>query len=388
MQSFTFYNPTKIYFGENQLESLVEELKQVGPVVCLTYGTGSIKKSGLYDKIRILLENEKKTIVELSNITPNPRHTKVEEGIALCRKHNVDFLLAVGGGSVVDCTKLISAGMFVEGDFWHRLVIKKESIEKALPIGVVLTMAATGSEMNNCGVISNLDQKLKRSYSHDLLFPKFSILDPTITYTLPKKQMINGAIDTLSHIFESYFSNPNESNVSDDIAEALMKNVMHNITIALENPYDYNARSNLMWDSTLALNGLIEVSKDGDWMGHQLQHVLSAYYDIAHGEGLAIVHPEYLKKVCVKYPEKFVRFACNVFNVSKENKRDAEIALEGIDLLQQFFKKIGAKTTLKEVGIDSTLIPEMSKTVRRLTTSYGVLTVEEIEEIYHSCQPL
>lgn len=387
MTSFSFYNPVKIYFGEDALSNLTPELEKVGKNILLTYGGGSIKRNGIYDKVVSVLKEAGKSIFELGGIMPNPRTEKVQEGIEICKKEKIDFILAVGGGSVIDCTKFISAGTKLSGDFWQRLFIQQEPITDALPFGVILTMAATGSEMNTGGVITNWDENLKLSYGHPLLYPKFSVLDPTYTYTMPKMQMIYGCVDILSHIFEVYFSAPDESNVSDDLAEALIKNVMVNLDAALLNPKDYTARSNIMWDSTLALNGLIGLSKEQDWMAHQIEHALSAFYDIPHGAGLAIVHPAYLKYICQnqKTLKKFVRFAKNIWHIEETGKNSGQIALEGIEKTREYFKRISAPITLKEVGIPAEAIDRIVEKINPFPTSYADLTNKDLKNILLSC---
>lgn len=386
MNSFVFHNPTKVFFGENCLKNLPKALADYGPTVLLTYGGGSIKKNGIYDAVLSALKAAGKTVIELSGIMSNPRTEKVYEGIDLCKEHEVDLILAVGGGSVLDCSKAIAAGALLEeGDFWDLYYVKHQVVTKALPLGTVLTMSATGSEMNGNTVISNWEDQRKLGGFGPALYPRFSFLDPTFTYTMPKEQLIYGIVDMLSHLMESYFSTPDEANVSDDLIEAIFKSIMANAAVALENPTDYVARSNIMWNATLALNGLTGLGKTGDWMTHQLEHSLSAFYDIPHGAGLAIVHPMLLKYVHKEHLPRFVRFAKNVWNLSGEGKSEEELALEGILALRNYFKSIGAPITLKEVGIPEEALPAIAEKCSRHKTSYSELSTEDILAIYKTC---
>lgn len=385
MKTFSFYNPVKIYFGKNTITNLRQEIEKCGENILITYGRGSIKKNGIYDTVLQILKDANKTVFELGGIMPNPRTEKVYEGISICKKYNIDFVLAVGGGSVIDCTKAIVAGAKMNDDFWQTLFIERQSLTDALPFGTVLTMAATGSEMNSGGVITNWAENLKIGYNNPLLYPKFSILDPVYTYTLPKDQMVFGCVDILSHLFELYFSTPDESNVSDSIAEALMKSVIENLNAALVDPKDYNARGNLLWASSLALNGVARVGKTEDWMGHQIEHALSAFYDIPHGAGLAIVHPAYLKYIYKNKLEKFARFAENIWQIDTDGRTLEDKARIGIEKIITYFKGIGAPTTLKEVGIPVDAIDKIIEKVNIFPTSYASLTREDVKQILLDC---
>lgn len=386
MNSFEFCNPTHIIFGENAINKLATSISKFGPNVLLAYGGGSIKKNGIYNDVIEQLEKAEKTIFELSGIMSNPRTSKVDEGIAICKKHNIDFILAVGGGSTIDCCKAIAAATLLPEDvnYWDFLFVKRQPSPKAIPLGTVLTMAATGSEMNCGAVISNWDIQKKLSMRSPNVFPQFSILDPTYTYTLPKQQMVYGIVDMISHLLESYFSTPDTPNVTDDLIESLLKTIIKNAEIALINQENYIARSNLMWSATLALNGLTTLGKKMDWMTHQIEHALSAYYDIPHGAGLAICHPMLLKYIYKNHLPRFVQFAKNVWNISKENKTDDEIALEGIVALRQFFHKIGAPITLAEVEIPEDKLEEIANSANIFPTLYHNFTAEDILLIYRS----
>lgn len=388
MKEFQFYNPVKIYFGVGAIENLKQELPGMGQKILLTYGGGSIQRNGIYDTIVRLLTDAGKKVYELPGIMANPRTTKVDEGVRICREKGIDFILAVGGGSVIDCSKAIATvAKLPEGyDYWENLFVRKEKTEEAIPLGCVLTIPATGSEMNMDCVITNWQKQLKYSYSSVHQYPKFSILDPEYTYTLPKEQMLYGAVDTLSHIFEIYFSTPDESNVSDDVAEALIKNVIVNLNRALENPQDAVARSNLMWDSTMALNGIIEVGKDEDWMAHKIEHALSAFYDIPHGAGLAVCQVPYLDYICEEAPEKFARYAVRIMGCDPIGKTDIELAHEGLAKTKEYFRRIGAPVTLQEVGIPEEAIPAIAAKTLLILGSYKRLQTEDVEEILRNCR--
>lgn len=385
MTNFTFHNPTKIYFGKHSICNLSGALLPYGKKVLLVYGGGSIKKNGIYKDVVSELRDAGKTIFELPEVMPNPRVEKVHDGIRLCKMHDIDFVLAVGGGSVIDCAKFIAAGAKLERDFWQTLFIERQTITDALPIGSVLTNAATGSEMDNGGVITNWQHNIKTSYGHPLLQPKFGILDPIYTYSLPKNQMIYGAIDILSHVFEVYFSAPDDNNLSDDFSEAIIKNVIANLNIALKDPTNYSSRANLMWCSSMAINGLIGLSKDQDWQTHQIEHALSAFYDIPHGAGLSIVHPNYLKYTYKFAPDKFARFARNIWGIDPIGKSEEQVALEGIEHTQAYFKKIGAPTTLAEVNIPSESIKKIAATINSGGGAYHKLTDKDIINILNLC---
>lgn len=385
MRDFTFHNPTKIIFGKNSISKLGKELKPYQRIL-LTYGGGSIKANGIYDTVINILREEGKDVVELSGIMPNPRKEKVYEGIELCKDNDIDFILAVGGGSVIDASKLMASGAKTDRDFWQAFVLNNEEVYAALPLGSVLTLPGTGSEMNTGGVITDWENRKKIGFLSPKQFPQFSILDPTYTFTLPREQMIYGMVDALSHIFEQYFSLPDEANVSDDLAEALMKGIIKNLDVALVDPLDYNARSNMMWLASLALNGLIRQGKDGDWLTHQIEHALSAFYDIPHGAGLAIVHPNYHKYIYEKAPAKFARYAQNVWGIDPAGKSELELAAAGIARTREYFHAIGAPVTLQEVNIPAESIDEIAETVNVYKTSYGgELTTQDVKNILRMC---
>ena len=387
MKSFTYYNPTKIVFGKDCVkESLVAELSNYGTRVLLTYGGGSIKKNGIYHAVKEALEQAGKEVFELSGIMSNPRTTKVREGIALCKEHNIDFILAVGGGSVIDCTKFIAGGAKLADtvDFWQTFFLDHQPVTEALPFGVVLTMAATGSEMNNGGVITDWETQKKLSAYGPVLFPQFSMLDPTYTYTLPREQVAYGIVDMLSHLLEQYVSTPDDDNVTDSAIEGIFKNIVRNGRKSMENLEDYEARSNIMWGATLALNRSLGLGKDQDWITHALEHALSAFYDIPHGAGLAIMHPAYLRWILPKATARLMRFAKEVWDIEQGTLSDADYALAGIEALETYFKEIGAPSTLEEVGIPKESLPHIANSCVRYPTAYSNLTAEDALAIYES----
>lgn len=362
MNEFEFFNPTKIIFGENAIDKLASQIKEYQNIL-LAYGGGSIKKNGIYDSVIEILTKENKNIFELNGIMPNPRKEKVYEGIDICKTEHIDFILAVGGGSVIDCAKAIAIGAKTEKDFWKAFYMDWEECKDGIPLGTILTLSATGTEMDAGSVITDWENHIKTNYSTEYMYPKFSILDPTYTYSLPKEQTIYGSIDILAHVFEQYFSIPDESNLSDNLSEAIIKTVIDNLEVAIENPNDYKARANLMWCSTMALNGIIGLGKEQDWNSHQIEHALSAIYDIAHGAGLAIIFPNWMKHVYKKAIGKFKRYAIAIWNVDVTNKTDEEIALEGIEKTKEYFSKIGAPVTLREVNISKEEIEKIVEAV-------------------------
>ena len=360
MKNFNFTAPTKILFGKNKVNELAGEIKQYGQKVLFAYGGGSIKRSGLYEKVIGQFNIAGVEYFELSGIKPNPRIESVEEGIKICRENNVDFILAVGGGSVIDCCKVIAAGTPYNGDPWD-FMLRKASVEDPLPLGTILTLAATGSEMNGNAVISRDDIQEKRAMGHDSLRPKFSILDPTLTFTVDKWHTAAGTVDIMSHIFEQYFTPDKGTFLQDSIAEGILRTCVKYGPVAVNKPDDYEARANLMWASSLALNGLTVTGKMfGDWATHAIEHELSAIYDLTHGAGLAILTPVWLEYVLDKMrAPKIAQMARNVFNVHDED--DTKAALEGINAVKRFFSGLGMPVKLSEVGINDEYFDRMAK---------------------------
>lgn len=363
LHDFTFCHPTKIYFGKKSLENLPAELANYGKNILLVYGKNSIKKYGLYDRIMEMLRAAGKNVVELSGINSNPRYTQLLEGARLVRENNVDLILAVGGGSVIDCSKGISAAAYCEGDPWERYYVNQEPVtNKVVPVASVLTMAGTASEMNSGSVITNEEQKLKlgRVYDLEMMSPRFSILNPEYTYTVPKIQMISGIADVFSHLMEQYFGGEDDC-TSDYLLEGVMLSLINASRKALVNPEDYEARSNIMWCATMGLNKILALSKEQDWEVHMIEHQLGAYTDCPHGVGLAIISPAYYRYIYTYGLPKFVRYAQNVWKVDGTGMTDEDIALEGIRRLESFFRELGIPATLREVGATEEMLPLIAK---------------------------
>ncbi len=380
--NFTYHNPTKLYFGENSLEYLNDELKNYGKNVQLIYGGGSIKKNGIYDSIVEILKANGKNIIEDAGVMPNPTVEKLREGVKTARKNKVDLLLAVGGGSCCDYAKAVSVSVNCDDDPWEKYYIRFEEPDcEIIPVGCILTMAGTGSEMNGGAVITNHGQKLKIGHVFgDEVMPKFSILNPKFTMSLPKRQMVAGIYDIFNHICEQYFSG-DDDNTSDYLAEALMKSVVKSSLIAIENPDDYEARSNIMWTATWALNTLISRGKDTDWMVHMLGQAAGAYTDATHGMTLAAVSLPYYRYIMPYGLHKFVRFAKEVWNVDTNGKTDEEIALAGLEAMKGWMQKLGVALSLSELGATSDMLEGIADATIILDGGYKVLTREEVVKI-------
>jgi alcohol dehydrogenase YqhD (iron-dependent ADH family) len=380
--NFSYKNATKLYFGDDSLKYLNDELPKYGKTVQLIYGGGSIKKNGIYDAVVEILKSNGKTVVEDSGVMPNPTIEKLNEGVKIARENSVDFLLAVGGGSCCDYAKAVSVSVNCDEDPWDKYYIRfEEPTCEILPVGCILTMAGTGSEMNAGSVITNHAQKLKIGHVFgEEVMPKFSILNPKFTFSLPKRQMVSGIYDIFNHICEQYFSGEDD-NTSDYLAEALMKSVINSSRIAIKNPEDYEARSNIMWSATWALNTLISRGKTTDWMVHMLGQAVGAVTDATHGMTLAAVSLEYYKYIMPYGLKKFVRFAKEVWGVNPENKTDEEIALEGLAALESWMKEIGVAMNLSELGVNESMIEDITNATIILDGGYKVLSRDEVEEI-------
>ncbi|RAP78063.1 iron-containing alcohol dehydrogenase [Paenibacillus montanisoli] len=361
MNSFSFQNPTKIVFGSGTVSQLGKLAKPYGKSILLVYGSGSIKKTGLYDEVMNQLNAIEAKVVELSGIEPNPRLTSVNRGIELCRSEKVDLVLAVGGGSVLDAAKAIAAGALYDGDVWD-FFIHKAVIRDALPLGTILTLSATGSEMNGNAVISNWETKQKRAFGSMHAYPRFSILDPTLTFTVPRDQTVNGVVDIMSHVFEQYFTLTPNAPLQERLCESILLTVIENAESALEKPNDYDARANLMLCGTMALNGgLISVGTDNDWASHGIEHEISAIYDIPHGAGLSIVFPNWMKYVYRERIDRFTQYAERVWGIERGSKSDEELALAGIEATCAFFDRIGAPAALAYYNIGREHLDTMAK---------------------------
>ena len=376
---FTYSNPTKIYFGENSLDNLSTELKNYGKNVLLVYGGGSIKKNGIYDKVIDILKKCDKTIIEDTGVMPNPTVEKLYEGCKLAREGNVDLILAVGGGSVCDYAKAVSVSTYCNEDPWEKYYLRMEDVDnKIIPVGCILTMVGTGSEMNGGSVITNHKQKLKIGHVFgDNVFPKFSILNPTFTYTLPKYQMIAGFYDIMSHILEQYFSGEDD-NTSDYIMEGLLKSLIHSSKIAVNDPTNYEARSNIMWIATWALNTLVAKGKTTDWMVHMIGQSIGAYTDATHGMTLAAVSIPYYKYICPYGLNKFKRYAINVWDVSSEGKTDEQIANEGLECMEKYMRDLGLVMNISDLGVKEEMLEGIAEGTFIMDGGYKVLTKDEI----------
>uniref|UniRef100_A0A7C3MJG5 Iron-containing alcohol dehydrogenase n=1 Tax=Dictyoglomus thermophilum TaxID=14 RepID=A0A7C3MJG5_DICTH len=384
MRNFVFHNPTKIIFGVDTTEDVGKEAKNYGKRILLVIGQGSVKKIGLYDRVVKRLKEEGLEIFELEGVKPNPRVDLVRKGINMVRENNIDLLLAVGGGSVIDTAKAIAAGLTYEGDVWDLFKYRKP-IKPTIPIGVVLTLAATGSEMNGNAVISNLETQEKLAISSPYIYPKFSILDPKNTASVPLNHTLYGIVDILSHVFEQYFDRVDDAILQDRFAEAIMKTVIETTPKIIENPEDLNARATILWCGTNALNGIIGAGKEQDWATHAIEHAISAIYDIPHGLGLAIVFPHWMKYVLDVIPHKFANFARNVWGITGDD--DFEVGLKGIERLIDFYESIGVPTKLSKVGINDEKLEEMAEKA----TQFGPigntkkLTKEDVYKILQMC---
>lgn len=379
---FSYCNPTRLYFGENSLDNLSAELAKYGKKVMLTYGGGSIKKSGLYDKVVAILKESGKEIFEDPGVMPNPTVEKLYEGCKIAKENDVDLILAVGGGSVCDYSKAVSVSAWCEEDPWDKYYLRMEDIDnRIIPVGCVLTMVGTGSEMNGGSVITNHESKLKIGHVFgDNVFPKFAILNPVLTYTLPKYQMVAGFYDIMSHILEQYFSGTDD-NTSDYIMEGLLRSLIHSSEIAVNDPENYEARSNIMWTATWALNTLVAMGKTTDWMVHMIGQSIGAYTDATHGMTLSAVSMAYYRYIMPYGLDKFKRYAVNVWNVSPEGKTDEEIAKEGLTRMEDWMKRIGLVMNISELGVTEDMLDGIADGSFIMTGGYKTLDHDEIVNI-------
>lgn len=380
--NFTYCNPTKLYFGEDSLSGLNQELPKYGRNVLLVYGGGSIKKNGIYDKVVQLLRDHGKQIFEDPGVMPNPTVEKLYEGCERARACKADLILAVGGGSVCDYAKAVSISACCEEDPWEKYYLKMEDVSnRIIPVGCVLTMVGTGSEMNGGSVITNHAQKLKIGHVFgENVFPKFSILNPTFTFTLPKYQMVAGFYDIMSHILEQYFSGTDD-NTSDYLMEGLLRSLIHSAERAVETPTDYEARSNIMWIATWALNTLVAKGKSTDWEVHMIGQAVGAHTDATHGMTLSAVSMAYYRHILPYGLDKFKRYAVNVWNVAAEGKTDEEIAEEGLLAMEAWMKKLGLVMHLRELGATEAMLEGIVKSTFIMQGGYKVLTQDEILSI-------
>ncbi|WP_243387649.1 iron-containing alcohol dehydrogenase [Bacillus kexueae] len=382
MNSFEFFNPTKLIFGKDQLTQLKTEVPKYGKKVLLVYGSGSIKRNGIYDNVITYLNEIGAEVFELSGVEPNPRISTVRKGVEICKTEGIEFLLAVGGGSVIDCTKAIAAGAKYDGDAWD-IVIQKYIPTDALPLGTVLTLAATGSEMNAGSVITNWETKEKYGWGNPAVFPKFSILDPTHTFTVPKDQTIYGIVDMMSHVLEQYFHNVENTPLQDRMCESVLRTVIEAAPKLVDDLENYELRETILYAGTIALNGMLSMGYRGDWATHNIEHAVSAVYDIPHAGGLAIIFPNWMKHNLHVNPKRFKQLAVNVFDVNAEGKSDEEVALEGIEKLREFWTSIGAPTRLADYNIDDTNLELMAEkaAINGEFGNFNKLNKEDVYEI-------
>lgn len=385
MKDFVFSYTTKVYFGVGAAKRALEtELDKVGKNVMLAYGGGSVKKSGIYDELMEVLHKKGKTVYEFSGIMSNPTYAKVQEGAAIAKNNAVDFILAVGGGSVIDCCKVVAAQAKTEEDIWKLEFVDRKLPTDALPMGAVVTVSGTGSEMNSGAVITNEELKLKVGMLG--AYNTFAVLDPSYTLTVPFKQVISGAFDTLSHCMETYFGSPLESFISDEINEAVIKNTIKNIRATIADPQDIVPRSELMWTSAMAENGILKIGKVTDFQAHQIEHQLGAYTDCNHGQGLAVIHPVLYRHLYTSAPAKFARFATEVWGADSNGKTEEQLAAEGVERLADFIKEIGLPTTFREMGItDNSCFKAVADSCNITAGCCKQLTREEILDILNEC---
>lgn len=380
--NFTYCNPTKLYFDKDALDGLNAELPKYGKNVLLVYGGGSVKKNGIYDKVVSVLKANGKEVFEDAGVMPNPTVDKLREGVARARAAKADFILAVGGGSVCDYAKAVSVSVHCDEDPWDRYFDRFEEVScEIVPVGCVLTMVGTGSEMNGGSVITNREKKLKIGHVFgENVYPKFSILNPEFTFTVPHYQMISGIYDIMSHILEQYFSGEDD-NTSDYIAEGLLRSLIHAAEIAAVNPTDYEARSNIMWTATWALNTLIAKGKTEDWMVHMLGQAVGAYTNATHGMTLSAVSMPYYRHILPYGAAKFARYAVNVWGVDQSGKTEREVAEEGLCRMEAWMKKLGLVMNLTELGVTPDMIDGIASATLVMDGGYKVLTSDEIKEI-------
>ncbi|OUP00641.1 NADH-dependent alcohol dehydrogenase [Anaerofilum sp. An201] len=380
--NFSYCNPTRLYFGPDSMQNLRGELEKYGPNVLLCYGGGSIKKNGIYDQVIEILRAAGKQVTEDGGVMPNPTVEKLYEGCRLARECKADLILAVGGGSVCDYAKAVSVSVHCEDDPWEKYYLRMEDVScEIVPVGCVLTMVGTGSEMNGGAVITNHQQKRKIGHVFgENVFPKFAILNPTFTFTLPKYQMVAGFYDILNHITEQYFSGQDD-NTTDYISEGLMRSLIHSSRIAVQDPTNYEARSNIMWTATWALNTLLAQGKSTDWMVHMIGQAVGAFTDATHGMTLAAVSLPYYRHICPCGLEKFRRFAVNVWQVNPDGKTDEQVAAEGLQCMENWMREIGLVMNLRELGVTEDMLEGIADATFIMEGGYKVLSREEVVQI-------
>ncbi len=385
LYDFQFHNPTRIYFGKTALSHLPAELANYGKTVLLVYGKNAIKKIGLYEKVVALLQQAGKTVVELAGIKPNPSYQQLLAGAKLVREHDVDLILAVGGGSTIDCAKGISVSAYCEGDPWEKYWMRGEAVSnRIVPVGAILTMAGTASEMNGGSVITNEEKMLKQGRVFPSnVYPQFSILNPEYTFSVSKYQMASGIFDTMSHLCEQYFSGTDD-NTTDYLIEGVMRSLIHSAHIAMQNPTDYEARSNIMWCATMGLNYTTGLSKTQDWEVHMIEHQLGAYTDCAHGAGLAAISPAYYRYICKSGLDKFVRFAKNVWDVDTERMTKEEACEAGICKMEELIATLCLPSSIRDLGATEEMLPLIANSCV-LGGGYQSLDAQDILTVLKHC---
>ena len=383
MKDFYYYNPTKLSFGKDSVGFLGKLLSKENKRILLHYGGGSIKRTGLYDQVMDILKERNLEVYELPGVVPNPRLGLVREGIQICKEKDISFILAVGGGSVIDSAKAIAAGAKYDGDVWD-FFTKEAFVEEAIPLGVILTIPATGSETSNGSVVTNEDGMLKRSFNSDLVRPEFAILNPELSMTLPDNQTFAGITDIISHVLERYFTHTENVDLTDNLCEGTLRAVIKNSYRLKEDPQDYAARAEIMQSGTIAHSGLLGLGRADDWSSHKIGHEISALYGTTHGVTLSIIFPAWMKYVYKENPARFARFAVEVFGIAPDDKSDEELALEAIEAFENFLRDIGMPTRLKEIGVSSDRFEEMAKkcVLSGPIGQFKVLNEEDIIKIY------
>ncbi|MFY9483568.1 MAG: iron-containing alcohol dehydrogenase [Tissierellaceae bacterium] len=383
MKDFYYYNPTKLSFGKDSVGFLGKLLSKEHKRILLHYGGGSIKRTGLYDQVMDILKERNLEVYELPGVVPNPRLGLVREGIQICKEKDISFILAVGGGSVIDSAKAIAAGAKYDGDVWD-FFTKEAFVEEAIPLGVILTIPATGSETSNGSVVTNEDGMLKRSFNSDLVRPEFAILNPELSMTLPDNQTFAGITDIISHVLERYFTHTENVDLTDNLCEGTLRAVIKNSYRLKEDPQDYAARAEIMQSGTIAHSGLLGLGRADDWSSHKIGHEISALYGTTHGVTLSIIFPAWMKYVYKENPARFARFAVEVFGIAPDDKSDEELALEAIEAFENFLRDIGMPTRLKEIGVSSDRFEEMAKkcVLSGPIGQFKVLNEEDIIKIY------
>lgn len=378
MDNFIYHNPTKLIFGKEQIKHLGNEVKKYGNKVLLVYGGGSIKHNGIYEQVLEQLNDADIRIFELAGVEPNPRISTVRKGVDICKREGIEFLLAVGGGSTIDCTKAIAVGAQSDVDMWD-IIMKKEKAQGALPFGTILTLAATGSEMNANSVITNWETKEKHGWSSKFTYPKFSILDPAYTQSVPENQTVYGIVDIMSHVFEHYFHITSNTPMQDRLCEGILRSMVEVGPKLINDLDNYDYREVVLLNGTYALNGMLSVGLKGDWATHNLEHAVSAVHDIPHGGGLAILFPHWMEHVLDEdNVDRFKQFAIRVFAIEPEDKSDKEIALEGIKALRSFWNAIGAPSKLSDYDIEEESLELIAEKAVAVRSTYG--TFKELDK--------